>query len=121
MSIGSKQENYNQSLSCNHFRDYLLNPCSNEFSFEKVDESEVIKIIDTLKSTVSCGYDGINTRLLKIIKKEICKPITLIINRSISTGIFPNKFKLARVISVYKKENKTRINYFNFASKIQNF
>ena len=124
MSIGSKQENYNQSLSCNHFRDYLLNPCSNEVSFEKINESEVIKIIDTLKSTASYGYDGLNTKLLKIIIKEICKPITLIINQSITNGIFPDKLKIAKVTPVYKKDDKTKMNNtdnFHFCQQYQNF
>ena len=34
----------------------------------------------------------------------LIKPLTLIINQSISTGIFPNKLKLAKIIPVYKKD-----------------
>ena len=42
----------------------------------------------------------------KIIKFEICKPLTLIINQTLSTGIFPDTLKIAKVIPLYKKGDK---------------
>ena len=38
---------------------------------------------------------------------EISPCITLIINQCFSSGIFPNKLKMARVLPIYKKNNKT--------------
>ena len=40
---------------------------------------------------------------------EISPCITLIINQCLSSGIFPNKLKMARIVSIFKKNNKTRI------------
>ena len=48
-------------------------------------------------------YIGISTKLLKAIKQEMCKPLTIIINQS---GIFPDSLKIAKVISLYKKGDK---------------
>ena len=76
---------------------------SKSFKFDKVEESHVITIIDKIQSKSSCGVDGICTKLLKNIKLEISKPLTLIINQSISTGIFPEQLKIAKVIYLYKK------------------
>ena len=45
----------------------------------------------------SCGPDGISVKLLKEIKHEIIKPVTLITNQCIMTGVFPDKLKIAKV------------------------
>ena len=42
-------------------------------------------------------------KVLKLIKNEICESVTLIINQSLTTGIFPNKLKIAKVIPLLKK------------------
>ena len=40
------------------------------------------------------------------------KPLTLIINQSLITGIFPEKLKLAKVIPLYKKDDKLITNNY---------
>ena len=44
-----------------------------------------------------------SNNLLKLIKNEICESVTLIINQPLTTGIFPNKLKIAKVIPLFKK------------------
>ena len=73
------------------------------FNIEPINEDTTIKIIDRLQPKSSHGIDNMSTKLLKTVKSEICKPITLIINQSLVTGIFPNKLKIAKVIPLYKK------------------
>ena len=82
---------------------YLKHPCCNTFSFKPIDVSTTIKIIDNLNSKYSFGKDGMSNNLLKLIKNEICESVTLIINQSLTTGIFPNKLKIAKVIPLFKK------------------
>ena len=48
---------------------------------------------------ISCGYDGISSRLLKLVKPVVIKSLTLIINQIL--GIFPDKLKIAKVISIF--------------------
>ena len=48
--------------------------------------------------------DGISSVLLKSIANEILKPLTLIINQSLETGIFPDPIKTSKVTPLYKKE-----------------
>ena len=50
--------------------------------------------------------------LLKSISNEIVKPLTLIINQSLETGIFPNAFKTSKVIPIYKKGDKANLNNY---------
>ncbi len=52
-------------------------------------------------------FDGISTKLIKTIKMSLIRPITLIINQMLNTGIFPDKLKVAKIISIHKKDDKT--------------
>ena len=47
--------------------------------------------------------------LLKCFAPSIIKPLTLIINQIMKTGVFPNKMKLAKVIPIYKKDDPTQV------------
>ena len=51
----------------------------------------------------SSGYDGLSNKIIKTIKNEISKPLTLIINQMITSGIFPDYLKIAKIIPLYKK------------------
>ena len=57
-------------------------------------------MIDKQPSKTSSGVDGISTNILKDIKYLISKPLTLIINQYLETGIFPSKLKVAKVIPI---------------------
>jgi len=49
-------------------------------------ESE--NIIRTLKSSNSCGYDEVPSKLLKLCFSYICSPLNYICNRTLFTGVF---------------------------------
>ena len=86
---------------------FLTAPTEKRLNFIQINEAEVIKIIQQLPLKSSCGKDGMSTNLLKSIKHEISKPVTLIINQCLRNEICPNKLKLAKVIPIYKKDNDT--------------
>ena len=56
-----------------------------------------------MKTKTSTGHDNISNKLLKSLQVVISKSLTLIINQSLNTGIFPQKLKLAKVIPIHKK------------------
>ena len=60
-----------------------------------------------MRTKTSCGYDNISTKLLKQLHEPLLGPLCIIINQSLSTGIFPDKLKIARVFPVYKKGELT--------------
>ena len=49
---------------------------------------------------------------MKSIANEILKPLTLIINQSLETRIFPDAFKTSKVTHLYKKGDKTDLNNY---------
>ena len=102
-NVGFKlAENITDAENTN-FRDYLLNQSLPNFTFELILEATTMKMLNNLKPKPSCGYDGISTKLLKTCRLEICKPLTLIINQMLTTGIFPDDLKVAKVIPLFKK------------------
>ena len=62
-----------------------------------------MKAIEGLESKKSSGHDGISNTLLKVIKASISQSLTIIINQMLTTGIFPDAFKVSKVIPLYKK------------------
>ena len=52
------------------------------------------------------GYDGIPTKHLKLINKDLSKYLTLIVNQSLNSGNFPDKLKIVKVTPIYKKGDK---------------
>ena len=91
------------SNSNNTFKDYLQNNISSQFSFKKVTTKEIENIIKELQSKNSTGNDDISCNLLKYLLPVLSQSLTLIINQSLNTGIFPNKLKLAKLVPIFKK------------------
>ena len=70
------------------------------------------KLIKGLNSKTSFGYDGISTKLLKSLESVLVRPHTLIINQSLNTGIFPEKFKITKIIPIHKKGDIHLVNNY---------
>ena len=75
------------------------------FKMKAVHPDTVDKIISTMKNSKASGLDNIDTYILKLAKQEIVPAITHIVNLSIEQGVFPEKFKYAKVIPLHKKDD----------------
>jgi len=58
-----------------------------------------------MKLKDSHGYDEILTRILKMSAPYILSPLTHIVNKILSMGIFPDRLKFAEVKPLYKDGN----------------
>ena len=65
-----------------------------------------MKVIQELAPKSSSGHDNISTRLLKDLAPYIASTLTLIINQSLSVGIFPDRLKIAKILPLYKKGDR---------------
>ena len=54
---------------------------------------------------MSSGYDTITNKLLKSLCNQICEPLSLIFNKSLSEGHFPSRMKSADVIPLFKSKS----------------
>ena len=58
------------------------------------------------------GPSSIPISILKILKSELAGPLQVIFNTSFLTGIVPDKFKLAKLIPVFKKGSQTNLSSY---------
>ena len=71
---------------------YLIISFNNMFSsinLKYAKTYEINKIIKTLRTKQSCGYDEIPIKILKLSAPFIISPLTYICNKSLSSGVFP--------------------------------
>ena len=71
--------------------------------------NDLLKCIDPSKAT---GPDGISPRLLKEAGEGIVPSLTKLINFSLSTSKVPHSWKLANVIPLFKKGEKSDVNNY---------
>jgi hypothetical protein len=68
--------------------------------------AEIRKIIKSLKTKFSYGYDKISIKILKASMSYIISPLTYIFNESLAQGIFPDRLKFAVVKPILKNDDK---------------
>ena len=91
------QESFGNYLSQDNMHSLFLTPTS---------AHEIVKFVSALKSSKSSGSDEISPRIIKDCIHVIADPLCDIFNKSISQGIVPNKLKIAKVVPVYKKNDR---------------
>ena len=74
---------------------------------------EITNIIMNLKNS-SRGWDIINAHVVKQTYSSYIEPLLHILNLSLSQGYFPNELKIAKVIPLFKNENKMRLTNYIF-------
>ena len=80
----------------------------NSLSEINCTENEIETIIEVLNPNKASGDDGISHKMLKGVSKSVSKPLCILMNRSFSEGIFPDTWKLANVIPIFKKGDKSQ-------------
>ena len=61
-----------------------------------INPSEITQIVEVLKNSKSAGYDGLSTAIIKAMISDIIIPLTIIFNKSLASGQFPDSLKLAK-------------------------
>ena len=70
--------------------------------------NDKVRRLQKLNITKATGMDGVPAKILKIISSLIAPSLTFIFNLSIRTGIYIDEWKLARVIPIYKSDDKRK-------------
>ena len=96
----------------NNFKKYLRNTPSIPFNFKQVGKESIIKIVNSMENKLTEGVDGMSNKLIKSLISSIADPLTTVINKSITEGIFPDEMKLAKIIPLFKSgDEKLPNNY----------
>ncbi|XP_054281282.1 uncharacterized protein LOC128998951 [Macrosteles quadrilineatus] len=72
------------------------------FKWSVVSNEVVEKLVMNFKASPSKDFYGFSNRMIREIPPDIMLTLTHLINRCLAEGIFPDVFKIARVIPVYK-------------------
>ena len=84
---------------------------------------EILRM-STKKAKKATGLDDISCKILKLARPVILDRLTFIMNLSLSTGVFPNEWKIAKVVLLHKggdlksTNNYRPISILSCASKI---
>ena len=81
---------------------YLTGNILSSFQFDSVDVDTIVKTLHSIKSKSSSGHDGISTKLLEFLSPPLISSLRVIIYQSLITAIYPDKLKIAEVISLFK-------------------
>ena len=106
-SMGEKMaEKFSMSENSKGPLDYVKCPESIIAEFNPTTEDEVFELIQKLKNNKACGYDLISNKVLKFTCKTIAPFITCLFNSCIVNGVFPDCFKVAQVVPLFKGGDK---------------
>ena len=120
VNIGSEISSSISSSNKNPL-DYLSVPSPDSFFISPTTAMEIQDMINSLKNNKASGPFSIPSKLLKLIKVPISKPLEILYNYSFSIGKVPQDFKVAKVIPVFKKGCKTDIDNYRPISLISVF
>ena len=97
-----------------HIKDFVDNkvPKHTYFNIPLITEDKTRKYLSSLDISKATGLDQLGPRLLKMSTNIITSDITRIINLSISSGVFPDTWKYAKVSPLFKSGSPADINNY---------
>ena len=109
--IPKSQKHFSSFLCSANNKSIFLTPCTS---------TEILTIINNMKSSKSCGSNSISTNLLKEFSEMFVYPLVSIINLSLTHGVFPSLIKEADVCPIHKKDEKYRCENYRPISLLPN-
>ena len=94
---------------------------SSSFAFNIVLPSEFEAEINSLPPNQALGLYSCPVRILKGACQTLSKPLTISLNKSVQSGIYPSKLKHAKVIPVFKNEDEPDPNNYSPISLLSVF
>ena len=94
------------------FSDFLGSKHENEFQFSELSEVRLYNFIKKIKPKTSFGEDLVSSKVLKFVAPFILKPLKHLINLSLRTGHFPQKFKIAKIVPIHKDSDQREFNNY---------
>ena len=120
MQAQLKKNNIAQNLKCETFklRNFIwekpptLSTPTKSFNFSYVSRIFVERELKSLKRRKAAGCGDIPPGILNNAAYALSSPLTHLINLSLTTGLVPNKWKIAKVTPIHKKGNTNDYNNY---------
>ena len=92
--------------------EHTINPSNASFILAPVVSEQVALAMYKIKTSHGFGLDEISRFFLKIAMPALAEPLSQLFNLSLSAGVFPNQWKIARIAPIYKDgHSDIRSNY----------
>ena len=91
-------------------------PNPQSFFLHKTNVTEIIDTVKKLKNSNSTGHDEFSNKFIKLSLPILAPALGKIFNLSLSSGKYPDKLKIAKVIPIFKKGATTSINNYRTIS-----
>ena len=95
-----------------NFKDYLPPKPVCELQFSEMSEQQIIKIIKSMANKRSFSHDTVSNKMIKYTQLSIAKPLTHLINLSLKLNHIPKDWKTAKIVPIYKNDDKTSPNNY---------
>ncbi len=83
-----------------------------DLKFQPTSPDEITKLAKSIKKKFTTDYYNISTSVALKTIDNISTILTHLINKTIETGIFPDRLKIAKLTPIYKKEEKHLFNNY---------
>jgi hypothetical protein len=120
-SIGSKIANSIPPSRTDPLSYLPDNPNVPDLNLNQTGPSQIIDLLKTFDNKSTPDIDGISIKLLKFVSHEIAVPLSHIFNLSITLGVFPNSFKSARIVPVFKTGDNTLCDNYRPIALVKSF
>ncbi|KAL5268986.1 hypothetical protein ACHWQZ_G002719 [Mnemiopsis leidyi] len=82
---------------------------NNDFLDLQFHSEDIFKILKMMNANKAAGPDGIHGKVLKNCARSLAYPLSILFNLSFVTGCIPQDWKLASVVPVFKKGDKSSV------------
>jgi len=106
-SANNKHINTSMTNPINYLTNNFRRPFP-KISWQYASTYEIEKIIKSLRTKNTCGYNEISNRIITQTAPCIIAPLTHICNAVRSSGVFPDRLKYAVVKPIFKKETNRK-------------
>ena len=92
----------NQNIPLRYSTHFLSQNTPTSFFLSDIEDMEIITCVKNMKNSHSCGHDDISSFIIKNTISAIIQPLNHIFNLSFKSGIFPDHFKISKIIPLLK-------------------
>ena len=103
-----------------NFPCYLTSSAKNSLFMSPTDEKEIEQKTKAMKDNKALGPNSIRTKILKVHSKTLSKPSEELINLSLNQGEFRTILKIAKVIPIHRRGDKSESDNYRPISLISN-
>jgi len=94
---------------------------SDAITITNIDKQIVEKYLHKLDSNKGCGPDDIDTFFIKSCAGSLAEPLYLLYNLSLSEGLFPDRWKHANILPIFKSGDRSDVKNYRPISLLSHF